>query len=233
MDDFWVKRYDCGETNKNVLLIFPHWGSNVGVYRVLARFFPKFRVRVYQYADSILSSDLEATTRNFAYLEKFVLSDVSDLRANGSDKFLFLGNSLGVVPELRIANQAVYSGYDVTHVVLNISGAHMPYAIWNGCVTRDIRKSFNRQGISFSELDRKWGHLSPIRNLDLLQNSKILFYACLNDDVIVRSNVALLVDELRSNHPNAILRYNRFLRHKSSAIFNMLNFTKVRNFLES
>ncbi|MDP3934836.1 MAG: thioesterase domain-containing protein [Candidatus Giovannonibacteria bacterium] len=232
MDKFWVERRESGIDNKKALLIFPHWGASVWPYKWLAKYFTDYRITIYQCPSSLLSSDIEATFRNFDLLESAALSDIKRLKSEGVRDFSFYGVSLGSVMAFRTANILAFADGRANGVVVNLSCADFPFAVWNGSATEPIREDWRERGVSYSEIDQAWSYLSPINNLQRLKETKILFFASKKDAVMNSPNVMDLADTLASSFPKAEVYTNVFLGHYLGGAKNFLRLRTMRKFLD-
>ena len=128
-----------------------------------------------------------------------------------------------------MANIAKAEGFEVS-LILNLSSASFPYAVWNGKATRHIQKELAAKGITFEELNKAWGYLSPVNNLENLRGVSILLFASSRDDTFGRSNVAELIAELKKNHPRALCSRIWF-GHKLALIKGLTRGDMIRWFL--
>jgi|SRR3989344_8193345 len=231
MEKFWIERHENGVENKKALLIFPHWGAPIWPYKWLAKYFADYHAIVYRYSNSLLSSDIEATFRNFDLLESAALSDIKRLKSEGIRDFSFYGVSLGSVMALRAANILAFAHGKVGGVVINLSCADFPFAVWNGSATEPIREDWRGKGVSYSEVDQAWFYLSPINNLSRLKETKILFFGSEKDAVMDPPNVMSLADTF-NNFPKAKIYANAFLGHYLGGAKNFLRVRTIKNFLE-
>lgn len=231
MDNFSIERYENCKKSDRTLLFFPHWNSHRLIYKLLMKFFPDFRVVMYWYSSSLLSADINITRSRFEEFEQRVLGDLKVLR--GSSRTIdFYGVSLGSVLATRIANVFASNGGSVSHLVLNLSAADFPYAVWNGTATRKIKQDFIDRGIPFEEVHAAWHYLSPIMNLDRLLHSDIFLLYSLNDNVLVPSNVSALVCELKRRNSKPAVYYNQWCGHRWGGVNNLfLKSFMVRKFL--
>ena len=234
MENFKIRRYQLGFGSKKALLIFPHWGCSAWPYKLLALAFPGFRRIVYQYSSSLLNSDIKFTADNFAKFERAISVDVKRLKAEGVESFGFHATSLGTVIAAKSAKSLADIGENISHIILNLSAASFPCAVWHGRATRETRDGLVRRGIGYMRLEREWGFLSPINNLaGLKKETKILFFASLEDNTMEKSNVDDLIVWLKKNCPNAEFHFNVSLGHRWGGIKNMLRVRIVKKFLES
>lgn len=232
MEKFWVGKYENGVDNKKALLIFPHWGAPLWPYKWLAKYFSDFRTIIFHYSDSLLSSDIENTFRNFDLLKSAALRDIECLKSEGVSNFSFYGTSLGSVMAFRVANILAFAEGKVNGVVVNLSCADFPFAVWNGSATRPIRENWEDQNISYEEVDKAWSYLSPINNLACLKETKILFFGSKKDAVMNSPNVTDLTDTLASSFSKAKIHTNAFLGHYLGGAKNFLRIRTMRKFLE-
>lgn len=215
------------------LLIFPHWQSSAWTHKAFAKSLLDFRAIIYHYSASLLTSDIEFTLRNFEKLENEIWSDVARLKTEGVALFDFYGTSLGSIVATRAANLLAGRRENIQHIILNLSAASFPSAVWNGTATRHMREEFNARGVTYDQLEEAWGFLSPINNLSNLKRQKILFFASLRDKIFGESNVKNLVAEFHANFPNAKIYTNRFLGHRSGGAKNLLRIRIIKDFLGS
>ncbi|KKT56846.1 MAG: hypothetical protein UW81_C0020G0010 [Candidatus Giovannonibacteria bacterium GW2011_GWC2_44_9] len=232
MEKFWVETHENGVENKKAILIFPHWGAQLWQYQLFAKWFSGFRTIIFHCPDSLLSSDIEATFRNFDLLESVILSDIGHLKSKGIYDFSFYGASLGSVMALRAANILAFADGRVGGVVVNLSCADFPFATWNGSATKSLREDWRKNGVSYSEVNQAWSYLSPINNLSRLKETKILFFASKNDAVMNPPNVMGLADTFANYFPKAEVHTNAFLGHYLGGAKNFLRLRTMRNFLE-
>lgn len=231
MEEFWIKRYESGVGNKKVLLIFPHWKARILPYKLLAKYFSDFHTIIYHTPSSLLSPDLEFTISNFRLLESVVFGDIDFLKSNGLSSFNTYGASLGTIMAIRIANILAGGGGCLDKVVLNLSCASFPFAVWNGDLTRDVRKKLEEKNVDYNILETAWDYLSPARNLFNLKNAKIFFFANLNDGAFTPPNVKRLIKEVK-NFPNHKIKRGYFFGHRLGVIKNFLSLRATRKFLE-
>jgi len=184
---------------------------------------------LYHYSRSLLTADIPRTVERFGFLEKTVRNDFLSFKRDGVDSLCFYGSSLGSILATRLANIAKAEGFKVS-LVLNLSSASFPYAVWNGKATWHIRKELEAKSVSFEELNKAWDYLSPINNLGNLQRAPILLFASSRDDTFGRSNVAELIAELKKNHPRALCSRIWF-GHKLAIIKGLARGDMVRWFL--
>lgn len=178
-----------------------------------------------------MSADVEATIKNFALLEKTVLDDIANLKARGISQLNTYGVSLGTVMATRAADLLVGRHEYVDSIILNLSCASLPFAVWTGSATQLITKALKRQNVDYLMLEKAWHHLSPIENLSNLKAVKILLFASKNDAVMGPSNVLRLADALR-DFSGAEIRFNTWLGHYSGGTKNFLCLRTIRKFLE-
>lgn len=230
MQNFEITKFQNNKKlSDKVFLVFPHWGSSPYPHLLLKWCVPNTCTILYHYSDALLSDDLEKTKEYFTYFEQKVMADTDQVLRNRKRQFFIYGMSLGTVMAARTANLLAEENADVS-VVLNLSGASFPFAVWNGEVTRDIRRTLEARGKTLRDLETVWGHLSPARNLDSLRRCKILSFLSLHDEIICPENVCEL-DNILKSFPLAVTYFNRWLHHKNSGIKNLLRIHLVRKFL--
>lgn len=232
MEEFWIHKYELGVDNKKALLIFPHWNASHWPYKLLAKYFSDFHTIVYYCASSLMSANTEATIKNFALLEKTVLDDIANLKARGANSFNMYGVSLGSIMAFRATNILVGQNGNAGGIILNLSCASFPLAVWSGSATQSIKREWDSKGVSYSEVERAWACLSPINNLTNLKKTKILFFASSRDTVMCPSNVMSLASILADNFPKAKIRFNAFFGHYFGGAKNFLCLGAMRKFLE-
>ncbi|MDP3785300.1 MAG: hypothetical protein Q8R12_04525 [bacterium] len=229
MENFKITRLEYGRGSKRAFLIFPHWGSNLFIYKMFVKLFPRTYRVLYHYSPSLLTADIPRTIERFGFLEKTVRNDFISFKKEGIDSLCFYGSSLGSILATRLANIAKAEGFKVS-LVLNLSSASFPYAVWNGKATRHIQKELAAKGVTFEELNKAWSYLSPVNNLKNLRRAPILLFASSRDDIFGRSNVAELIMELKKSHPNATCSLTR-LGHTLGGIKGFFGRSVIKPFL--
>lgn len=228
MENFKITRLEYGRDGKRAFLIFPHWGSHLFIYKMFVKLFPGTYRVLYHYSRPLLTADIPRTIERFGFLEEAVRKDFISFKKEGIDSLCFYGSSIGSILATRLANIAKVEGFRVS-LILNLSSASFPYAVWNGKATRHIQKEFAAKGVSFKELNKAWCYLSPINNLENLRQAPILLFASSRDDTFGRSNVAELIVELKKNHPRAICSRTWF-GHKLALIKGLIGGEIIRWF---
>lgn len=232
------ERRQCGSLkNTSVLVIFPHWGTAYWPYEFFARLFSKeFRVLVYYYSDDLLTADIEATLRNMLSLEEFVFDDLANISKLSS--LSIFGVSLGSTIATRLANRiASPNGGHIKetplHLVLCMSGASFPWAVWYGESTQHIRRELEAQNMTIHDLTGAWSQFSPIQNLSFLKtkNVPILFFGSRRDKTLDTTNVRVMERRLQTEHPRARIFLSRFLGHRACGIKSMLRVPLIKKFL--
>jgi hypothetical protein len=228
----WPERRDFGEGNDKVLVIIPHWGASKLPYNLLGAILSRdFHVRIYYYPQTLLTSDVEKTIDNISFLEEAVLDELGET----TPSFIGIyGVSLGSVPAARIANVLASRNKKIPlRLVLVMSGANFPQAVWNGSSTRSIRKGLEDKGMTDREVWNKWDFLSPVNNLTFLylRQIPILFFGSMQDYTITPINIEIMRYVLEDEYPSAAVFLNRFLGHRIGGIFNMLRIPLLRSFL--
>lgn len=228
MEIFSVKRYAQGDLKNKSLIVFPHWGATAWPYQLFAKSFSReYHVIVYYYPTELLSADIERTSRYFLWCEETALRDMQCRLRNIAGVY---GVSLGSAIATRVANAIAQQCRKPPSLILNVSGASFPEAVWYGDATQHIRRQFQEQGVLLSTLDNEWGSLSPHRNLEYLRGANILFFAAHNDETIHPPNVRRMIEVLRT-YPNAVIQINHLLGHRAAGVKNLLRVHLVRKFL--
>ncbi len=230
METFQVRKTSFGLKNNKTLLVFAHWGGRPWQYLIFARWLHDFRIILYTYSDSILTSDLALTVDNFQRFHKTVADDITMLSERDVKISGCYGASLGAVIATRIANAMSWALGEESRLILRATGASFPYGVWNGNGTKQIRVKWEEVGISFCDLESTWDFLSPKENLGNLTTTRILLLASLADHVIGPPNVVELIELLTTKHPRSKVVANE-LSHRFGCASDLIMATPVRSFL--
>lgn len=221
-------RFVSGDRN-NIALIFPHWGASrrSRSYWFLRSAFNAlgYMSISYFYPEETLCPDIENTRERFMAVEALAHSDCQTL---GSRIKVIYGASLGTTWATRVANR--YANTPVTRLILNLSGASFPYAVWNGASTKHIRAGFEQKDIWYIKFRDALDCYSPIHNLQNLAGTRILFMPSLNDSFICRENVLAMIEELKG-YPRVRIAPSK-LGHKSAGVVNMFRLGLLPQFLK-
>lgn len=174
------------KNSKGLYILLPFMKGKFGLERGLNNRIHKagYSTLDYEFAQFMLSSDYKATVKNFKTIQKNVRKDIT----NYKKKYKFpeihvIGASLGVVNAIMIANKHPL----VDKLTLISSGNCLAECLWGGIRTQDIRKQFEKKGVSLKQLKKYWRELAPENNINGLKGKDIHILISKNDDLIPTS----------------------------------------------
>lgn len=180
----------------------------------------------YRFPSDILSSDYKLTHETFRKIKADVLLDLENLKKEYAFKESeIMGFSLGCVPALMIANGNSF----INKIRLVVPGHCLAESLWQGCRTRNLRRGFERKGLTLEELKRHWKDLAPENNLDRLEGKRISIFLSEADNVIPYNFGVQLARALERQGLAFKLRVNKHLGHYltvASLLFSPARFLK-------
>jgi hypothetical protein len=207
--DLDSKFYYNSKSSKLYILI-PRWKGRLKLNTPLARdILKKGSCLAYKLPD-ILSRNPNKTLKYINSISNFIKRDIKDLNKKHNFKDITLvGLSLGTVPGLIVANNIE----SIKRVILVSLGHCLAEAIWAGKNTQYLRKAFENKKIKLSDLKQKWKSISPENNIDNLNNKDIYVHLSKSDSVVPYFSGKSLIDSMKKNKLEPIIRENRSLGH--------------------
>ena len=216
----YIKEY--GKSNKKVLFFLTAWTSTIAQHWVISKLlqFNGYHVITYSYDNSILSPNVQDTVKNCFVVKNQILKQIESLKNQGINTFYILGESMGALLGLMIAN----SSKDISKIVLNTVGGDLAETVWSWDKAKPwFKNDIIKQGIKLQELKKIWKDISPINNIDNLQVKKILMYISKKDNIIQYESQALtLFNALEQRNYKVKLVTNNYLHHVFTVAYNLL-----------
>lgn len=220
-----------GKNNKKIIFLLCGWPGKIWHYHLTAKVLNLhgFQSIVYEYDDGVLSSSIKNTINNTTRIKKEVLKEIKILKNKGFQDFSIFGTSYGSIISFMITNESK----DISKVIINLTGVDLAEVVWTWNKGKDglVKKGIMNQNITLQQLKESWHHLSPINNLNNLNNRKILIYLAKKDEVIPYELQKRLFEELIKVNKNVQIEYDFKHNHFISAMFNLLNYKKYIKFL--
>lgn len=165
---------------------------------------------VYRFPMDMLTSDYRTTRDSFKKIQSDVSSDLADLKKKyGLNEIEIMGFSLGCVPALMIAN----GNPTINNIKLVVPGHCLAESLWFGIRTANLKREFERKGVTLNELKGYWKNLAPENNIDKLRGKNISIYLSKADTVIpFRFGMSLVKSLERRNLPFK-LKINKHFGH--------------------
>src|SRR3989344_8486702 len=157
--------------SKTLVVSLPAWTHSIDRQKSVKRYVTSLdeSFLAYDFPHAILSSDYQLTKECLEVVCEIVKKEITDLNKKYNfTRCILIGSSLGVVSASMIAS----GNPEVDEIVLITAANCLAEAMWTGCRTQHLRKAYEGQGISLSQLKNYWYNLAPEHNLDLT-NKKI------------------------------------------------------------
>lgn len=233
MFTFHKKTY--GARHKKVIFFLTGWYTTEKAYWVYLKTLELsgYRTIIYTYDKNIIVPDINDTIDHLMQVKESVLQQIHLLQKEGITDFSVFGTSLGTIIAFLIANEAPA----ITKLIINLSGADVADIIWSWDTVhffkkfRTFKATLQENGVALPQLKTAWKVLSPIYNIENIQNKKILLYACMKDELIPYQQQVVLIEELKKRKYDLKITTNSFMPHALTAAFNLLNTKRYIDFL--
>lgn len=101
----------------------------------------------------------------------------------------------------------------INSIDLVVPGDDLAQSLWEGIVTRPLRRSFESQGMDLGRLKNTWAELAPKNNISNLGTDKIRVYLSKSDKVIPYERGLMLTKEMKDIGLHPKISENKFLGH--------------------
>ncbi len=212
--------------SKGLCVLIPPW-------KVEADFFKLVRKRIYEagyscleykIASALLSPDYRYTHDAFKEVIDHVRLDIDKMvHQHGYKQVQVIGISIGCVEAAMIANNNDY----VTRLVLVAPGCDLAQSMWYGLKTQNIRRLFEKQGITLEFLKEAWRDLAPENNFQGLKGKEIEIHLSKYDVNIPYRFGKRLVEQMIAHGLDPHVHENKYLGHYLT-VLNYLWKGKIR-----
>jgi len=212
--------------SRGLCVLIPPW-------KVEADFFKLVRKRTheagyscleYKISSALLSPDYKYTHDAFKEVIDRVRFDIDKMvNQYGFKRVQVIGISVGCVEAAMIAN---YNNH-VNRLVLVAPGCDLAQSMWYGLKTQNIRRLFEKQGITLDYLIGAWRDLAPENNFHGLKGKEIEIYLSRYDVNIPYRFGKRLVEQMEAHGLNIHVHENRYLGHYLT-VLNYLWKGKIR-----
>ena len=199
-----------GKNTSVLIFIFPHWKSKKYYYWYLTKkLSKKYKVVLYNYSSSLLSSDIKNVKNNFKFIVEDTNKSIREIRKEGHSDIVLIGFSLGSMITYMIARK------NTSPVkIINISAiSNFAKNIWCSNKTRRIKKNLIEKGVTLENLEKEWKELSPMYEMrSISADSKIVLS---DKDIVACYQLGLdLIEKFKriGRSPSAIK--HRYLSHE-------------------
>ncbi len=197
--------------SQTLYVVLPTWANTI---QYLGKLKKEVRASngsllAYDFPREILSDDAELTRNCFVNVTERVRKDIAGLKQKHHfTKCVIIGKSLGTVYATMIAD----NNPDIDEILLITTANCLAEAMWTGCRTQHLRKSYEQQGIDLKTLKRLWEELAPENHIGF-KDKKVSVYLSETDKVILPELGVLLVEKMRKSGLNPTMKENRYLGH--------------------
>lgn len=229
MFTYYTKTFPA-KSNKAVI-IFCGWKSHAHLYLPLAYFLKAigFHTILYDYDDTILEPDVEATTHNFALVTADAINRIETLHRQDFIEISLFGVSMGTILACSVGAKTSY----VNKVILNLSCADTAKTVWSWDDTRYdyFKKILVEKHFCMKKVQKAFSTLHPKNNLQGLSKKKVLLYTAEDDDLIPYEQQEELKNLLQKHKITHHVVHTTNLSHVLSGGLNLVRFPIYLRFL--
>lgn len=208
--------------HSNTLVIcLPSWGQPLWSWKMVKRHVTSSDCSFlsYEFPRPILSNQVGLTRDLFEMINKTVRGDIRKLKEE-------YGFSQCVIVTLSLSSSfgsMIYKDNpDVTGIVLVAPGEDLARDMWHGCRTQHLRRSYQKQGVQLTELEREWESMASELNMPA-PGTRIALYYGKEDKVIPYRFSQRLASKLEKNGFKPLVKTYRFLGHYAVSYWCLLD----------
>ena len=193
-------------------VLIPPWKADADYYKLVRNriFKAGYSCLEYKIASSLLSPDHEYTRNSFKEVVASIrLGIESMVSQHAFSQVQVIGVSIGCIEATMIANHNPH----VTKLVLVAPGSDLAESMWYGIKTQNVRRLFEKQGITLPFLKEAWHDLAPENNLDGMKGKEIEIYISKYDVNIPYRLGKKLVDRMVGCGLDPHVNENKYLGH--------------------
>jgi len=191
------KKFAHSPSSDTLIICLPGWGQSLWSWVKVKKFILKTKrsCLFYEFPRAIFSNNHQLTKDCFSTINKTVRADIKKLKEKHSFKNCVL---VSISLASSFGSMIYKNNPDVTEIIHIAPGENLARDMWHGCRTQHLRRSYERQGISLNNLEKRWHDLAPEYNFpDSKTRVKIFF--CSSDRVIPYKLGRSLDDTLKKN----------------------------------
>ena len=206
--------------NEVLHIYLPPWHCNFREYSFIKRELKKYSsYLIYIFNPQILSEDSGKTLKSFNIIKNKILKDIKSLyKKYRFKRIIITGMSLGCVNALMIANN--YS--KIKEIYLFDPGNCLAESMWGGWKTQNLRRAYEKQGISLKKLKSLWRSLAPENNIQNLKGKKVHVFLAKKDGVISYSTGRKLIEKMRKLRIRFALKIDKHHGHYYTIIKELI-----------
>ena len=215
------KRFSHSSGASTLCVIFPPWHGKFN-YDILLRrkiLHNNSSCLEYEFSSKILSADYKSTQHFFEKIRDSSCKDIEELRhKHGFHSVHLIAFSLGTVNAMMVGNRMPY----VNKMILHNPGDSLAGSLWHGIRTQNIKKGFEKQGLSLSNLESRWQGLAPAKNVDKLKGKEVHVILSQKDSIIPYEHGLKLVKSLKKNKVKMKVKEKKHSGHYISIMLDFL-----------
>lgn len=191
------RKFFHSPNSKTLIITAPGWGQSLIKWSRVKSWAEKSdcSILLYEFPRAILSDNHTLTAETFGLINQIAREDIGKLKNEYKfEKCLLIGISLG-----SSFGSMIYKGNsNITDIVLVCPGNNLALNMWNGCRTKHLRKSYEKQGIDSLKLNEYWKNLASENNMPAPGTNITILYGKY-DEVIPYYQSKNLAKVLQSN----------------------------------
>ncbi len=198
--------------SNTLCVLIPPWKAESDYYKPVRKRIREagYSCLEYQIASSLISPDHEYTSTSFKQVRDDIRAGIDKIvEQHGFKRVQVIGVSIGCIGAVMVADHNPH----VTKLVLVAPGSNLAEPMWYGLKTQNVRKIFEKNGVTLDFLKEAWRDLAPEHNFSGLTGKEIEIYISKYDVNIPYRFGRKLADGMIAQGLKPVVHENRYLGH--------------------
>ena len=199
--------------NNKLIIVIPPWHCERLWWWILKRQTKKFgySTLIFDIAENVLCDSPKNVVKRFKEGAKTIAEEINLVTEKEIFQDIFIvGMSIGSVTTILTLREKLPK---IKKVVLLAPGDSLAECFWGSARTQKLKKQLEDEAFSFDKLKKAWEKISPIQNLEGLENRRVEIELSEADLNIPYSNGKNLVKKMKSFGLKPKVKINRWLGH--------------------
>ncbi len=213
---FTSQRYVNAGSEKVYVILDP-WHINPALFYFVEQKIKKSGLSFihYSFAPEILTAGVELTLQRFKTFSLQIRNEIMEFcKQNAITQVTLIGISLSCVTASLIASGNPL----ISELIMVVPGHSLADSMWNGLRTCHLRQTMEVQGITLTQLQKKWEALAPELYLPNLKSKKMKIIISRTDRIIPAAYGKRYAEAARKTIPSLSVIENRWLGHYASIL---------------